>query len=296
MQVRSISRNHYKNYFNDIETLSAEVAFPLGLALFVMQAFTRSSYSAEQGGENNEILEFIGDQVLSYYVVKLIAESYGALNRDCEYTFRVCENRFTKLKQEFTSNEVLAKIIDEWEIVEYLIVGKSDYINEVDKQVKVKADLFEAILGAIAVESRWDSAVLEKVVSQMLSIQKKIDSINENEYRSVQFDMDTAVNTLKELAEHRGCSIPQYEYATPEQLGYDKDGNPIWGCACTITTDNTLIRQQVWSSSKKTAKKATAYLVLCEYYETQNRYGINGKYMLWKYKDGKLMPKHMMQS
>ena len=33
------------------------------------QAFTRSSFSAEQGGENNEILEFIGDQVLNYFVV-----------------------------------------------------------------------------------------------------------------------------------------------------------------------------------------------------------------------------------
>ena len=66
-------------------------------SLFI-QAFTRSSYSAEQGGENNEILEFIGDQILSYYVVKIIAKYYGALNSDCEYTFRVRENDFTALK------------------------------------------------------------------------------------------------------------------------------------------------------------------------------------------------------
>ena len=77
----------------------------------LVQAFTRSSFSAEQGGENNEMLELIGDQVLSYYVVKLMAERYGALNSDCEYSFRVRENQFTKLKQEFISNEALAKII-----------------------------------------------------------------------------------------------------------------------------------------------------------------------------------------
>ena len=52
----------------------------------LLQAFTRRSYSAEQGGENNEILEFIGDQVLSYYVVKIMAEYCSALNRGCEYT------------------------------------------------------------------------------------------------------------------------------------------------------------------------------------------------------------------
>ena len=77
------------------------------------QAFTRSSYSAECGGESNEILEFIGDQVLSYFVVKIIAERLGALNGDCEYAFRVRENKFTAIKQELVCNEALAKIIDE---------------------------------------------------------------------------------------------------------------------------------------------------------------------------------------
>lgn len=259
------------------------------------QAFTRSSYSAEQGGENNEILEFIGDQVLSYYVVKIIAEHYGALNSDYEYTFRVRENKFTLLKQELVSNEALAKIIDEWGIGEYLIVGKSDYLNEVDKQIKVKADLFESILGAIAVASKWDSAVLEKAVSQMLSIDEKIKSIIKTEYRPAQFDIENAVSTLKELAEHGGCSVPKYEYGTPEYLGYDKYGNPIWVCTCCILTDKTAIGRQVWTSSKKAAKKAAAYLVLCDYFELQNQYGINGKYTRWKYKNGKLMPEHLMK-
>lgn len=155
------------------------------------QAFTRSSYSAEQGGENNEILEFIGDQILSYYVVKTIADNYGALNSDHEYTFRIREKHFTALKQELISNETLAKIIDEWQIAEYLIVGKSDYLNEVDKQVKVKADLFEAILGAIAVASKWDSKVLEKAVCKMLSMDEKIKSVIQTDYRPVEVDMET---------------------------------------------------------------------------------------------------------
>lgn len=258
----------------------------------LVQAFTRRSYSTEQGGENNEILEFIGDQVLNYYVVKVIAEQYGALNSDGEYKFRVRENRFTALKQEFTSNEALAKIIDEWEIAKYLIVGKSDYLNEVDKQVKVKADLFEAILGAIAVACKWDSIVLEKVVNQMLSIEEKIKTIIETEYRPVQFEIENAVRALKELAEHGGCSIPEYEYHTPEQLGYDKDGKPIWACSCTIYKPT--IRKLVWASSKKAAKKAAAYLVLCEHFELQNQHGINGGYAIWKYKNGKLMPGHPM--
>ena len=259
----------------------------------LIQAFTRSSYSAEKGGENNEILEFIGDQVLSYYVIKVIAERYGALNGDFEYTFRVCENRFNSIKQELVNNEALAKIIDEWGIAKYLIVGKSDFANEVDKQVKVKADLFEAIIGAIAVASKWDSVVMEKTIGMALSIDKRIKTINETEYRPVECNIDNSVNALKELAEHRGCTPPKYEYGTPEEWGYDKEGNPKWVCTCMITNDRTDIARKVWTSSKKAAKKAAAYLVLCEHFGLQNEYGENGKYHSWVYKDGKLMPEYM---
>lgn len=260
-----------------------------GSNILLLQAFTRSSYSSEYGGANNEILEFIGDQVLGYYVVKLVAERCGAWNSNYEFSFRVRENRFHAVKQELINNESLAKIIDDWEVLEYLIVGKSDYINEVDKQTKVKADLFEAILGAIAVACKWDSGVLEKAVSQMLSMDKKMYSIVETDYRPARFDMDNAVSTLKELAEHGGCSVPQYEFVAPEYLGYDKDGNPIWCCTCSIVNDRTGITRQVWGPSKKTVKKCAAYLVLCEHYELQNEYGIN-RSIAFRYKDGKLIP------
>lgn len=256
----------------------------------LLQAFTRSSYSAEQGGESNEILEFIGDQVLSYYVVKIVSERCGARNSNWEYKFRVRENRFHTLKQELIHNESLASIIDDWGVAEYLIVGKSDFSNKVDKQPKVKADLLEAILGAIAVASSWDSAVLEKAVSRILDIDEKIRTIIETDHRPVQFDLENAVNTLKELAEHGGCSVPEYEFMGPEYLGYDENGNPIWCCTCTVVNDRTGITRQVWGSSKKAVKKGAAYLVLCEHFELQNEYGINRYVLCFKYKDGKLMP------
>ncbi len=258
----------------------------------LIQAFTRSSYSAEQGGENNEIFEFIGDQVLSYYVVKIISRYYGASNGDCEYTFRVRENRFSALKQEFLSNEALARIIDEWGVVKYLIVGKSDYMNNVDQQVKVKADLLEAIVGAIAVSMRWDSEVLEKAIERILSIEDRIKQIIETDFRPVSFDMENSVRVLKELSEHGVCTPPEYEYGTPEELGNDENGNPRWVCNCSTVTDRTYIIRQVWTSSKKAAKKAAAYLVLCDHFELQNEYGVNGNHIIWIFKDGKLMPEY----
>ena len=66
----------------------------------LIQAFTRSSYTAMCGGENNEVLEFIGDQVMSYYLTRQIVARCGALNYAGEFSFRIRENRFTVIKQE----------------------------------------------------------------------------------------------------------------------------------------------------------------------------------------------------
>ena len=45
----------------------------------LQQAFTRRSYTAENGGENNEVLEFIGDKALDFVIVKLLIQKYGQM-------------------------------------------------------------------------------------------------------------------------------------------------------------------------------------------------------------------------
>jgi len=256
----------------------------------LIQAFTRSSYAAEAGIESNEILEFIGDQVLSYYTIKLISEHFGAYNNQMNYRFRIREKQLSEIKNKLISNENLASIIDSWNVIEYLIVGKSDYLNHVDEQVKVKADLFEAILGAIAVRSEWDSNVLEKAVIKMLSLNEILEQLDFERFRPVVFTIDNAVNTLKELAERGKCTMPEYSYSTPEHLGYDKDGNPIWTCRCSLTDDKTGYIRTVFANSKKDAKKTSAYLVLCQMFELQNEHGVNRICPVWHYKDSKLYP------
>ena len=207
-----------------------------------------------------------------------------------DYTFRIRENRFTTIKQDFISNENFARIIDEWGIIDCLLVGKSDEKNEVHKQTKIKADLFESIIGAMAVESNWDDEILEKVVNQALHIDEKIDELIKNDFGYRWFNLDNAVSKLKEYAEQQIFSVSEYECVGPEYLGHDNDGNPKWGCKCSLINDTTGIMRSVMASSKKDAKKAVAYLLLCEHYQVQNQYGVNDSFNWWIYKDGKLIP------
>ncbi len=273
------------------QTLKDVVAEKTGYIIvsnaILIQAFTRSSYSAVEGGENNEVLEFIGDRVLDFYVTKSITKRFGARGDDGSYSFRVRENRFTEIKSEITSNKALAKIVDEWDIVKYLVVGKSDLQNNVGEQEKVKADLFEAILGAIATATNWNSEILERAVSKMLSIEDALENIVITDYRPVEVTLDNAINTLNEMAGHHICDYPTYEITGPENLGYDEEGNPKWHCACAV--GNLGITRGVLSNSKKISKKAAAYLVLCDHFELQNEYGSNSKLPGWTWKDGQLV-------
>ena len=46
------------------------------------QAFIRRSYSHENGGDNNEILEFIGDKALDLAVIRILMEREGTMKEN----------------------------------------------------------------------------------------------------------------------------------------------------------------------------------------------------------------------
>lgn len=256
----------------------------------IEQAFTRSSYSKRFGGGSNENLEFIGDTILGYHVVYRLYDHYGTIHNGedgCYYTFTAHERDLTALKSRIVSNRTLAAVIDEWDLCGYLIVGQSDIDNEIDKQEKIKADLFEAIIGAYAVQSKWDHAVMDSIISTVLPIERFIMEYEKAQYRPPRFDAENAVTTLKEYAEGEHCSFPEYVFPDPSQIRHDKNGNPVWFCRCTVVSRE--ISVTVFAHSKKDAKKYAAYLVLCYLFELPNEYGPSKKRAIWGFDGEKLI-------
>ena len=102
----------------------------------LQQAFVRRSYSKENGGEDNEVLEFIGDKALDLIVVKILAETYGSYadeyddfnwNEDFnEFVSEYSEGKLTEIKKKMVCREMLAKRIRSFGFQYELIMGKSD--------------------------------------------------------------------------------------------------------------------------------------------------------------------------
>ena len=58
----------------------------------LQQAFVRKSYSEEHGGQNNEVLEFIGDKALDFAVVRIMMERFEIITEDKEWSEIVNRN------------------------------------------------------------------------------------------------------------------------------------------------------------------------------------------------------------
>ena len=162
---------------NDLISIENQIDYKFKNKDLLKQAFVRRSYSVENGGSDNEILEFIGDKVLDLVVVQMLTEEYGYMASECENLkldecnefYSDCdEGELTEIKRSLVQRKNLAERINVLGFSEFLIMGNSDVNNNVDAKESVKEDLFEAIVGAVTLDCNWDMKVLKQVVEQML--------------------------------------------------------------------------------------------------------------------------------
>lgn len=175
---------------NDIYNIQQIIGFNFQNHDLLQQAFVRRSYSKEHGGENNEVLEFIGDRVLDFVVVKILTEEFGSLASEWndydpsedfnEFISEHQENKLTEIKKRLVEKYTLANCIDDLGLAEYLIMGQGDRKNNVQESPSVMEDLFEAIIGAEAIDSNYDIPRIQDSVELMLNPKSIIfdDEIN----------------------------------------------------------------------------------------------------------------------
>lgn len=215
----------------------------------LQQAFVRRSYSQENGGENNEVLEFIGDKAIDFVVMKTIMKKYGSITKGKdfeEFKTKYDEGKFTEIKKKLVEGKNLARCIDSLGFNKYLIMGRGDQKNNVQEMDSVKEDLFEAIVGAVTIDSEWDFREIEDVVKNMLDI---------NSFLSDKQEEIDYVAEIQEWYQKRYDSLPPYEF-------HDlRDG---YGCSLEIDGDDFYEESRnKGNARKKVARLAYEYLDSC---------------------------------
>ena len=141
--------------------------------------------------ENNERLEFLGDSILNMLVTEYLYKTYPHLP----------EGDLSKMKSIVVSGQALTKIARSWNLGEYLRVGQGEARNGGRNRDSLLEDAFEAILGAIYLDSdiRQCRKFLERhIFPNIQEVVSEEDFIN---YKSA----------LLEYMQARGLTPPDYE-------------------------------------------------------------------------------------
>ena len=121
----------------EIKFIQDQIGYTFKNQELLVQAFTRRSYSMEKGGQDNEVLEFIGDKALDFVVVKQLSEEFGHYSKKYQnwekwgkteetgtFISDLDEGELTEIKKQLVQKNTLADAIDNLGIAYYLIMGK----------------------------------------------------------------------------------------------------------------------------------------------------------------------------
>ncbi len=111
-------------------------------------ALTHISYANDTHTESNQRLEFLGDSVLSYVIASKIYEIYPKCH----------EGELTKIRAALVCEKSLAALSRKMGIGDSIKFGRSEAMSRGGKKDSILADTFEAILGAIFLDSGIETA------------------------------------------------------------------------------------------------------------------------------------------
>ena len=111
----------------------------------LVTALRHRSWVAENAGESNERLEFLGDAVLGMVVTDYIFEIYPTLP----------EGQLAKVRASVVNAQALAEVATELEVGQGLYLGKGEAASGGREKPSILADAMEALLGAIYLDGGW---------------------------------------------------------------------------------------------------------------------------------------------
>ena len=241
--------------------IQEQIGYKFKRSELLRQAFTRRSYSEENKGFlNNEVLEFYGDKALDLIVTKKMSEYFGNITENDRFYSCKNEGELTDIKKKLVCREMLASriraIFGDHNPM-YLWMGKGDIEQKVWEQDSVQEDLFEAIIGAVAIDSNWNIEMLTNVVDLML---------NPEFYFKNGFDNGrNYVDLLQQWCQKKYRRLPVYHFqmgCSNDKLLYDEYDGGTYQCNLAIFPFNCFQALGKTKSSAKmaAAKKAYEYL------------------------------------
>ena len=217
-----------------MEKLQKNLSYQFSDIELLNKALTHRSVSKH----NNERLEFLGDSVLG----SIISEELYSRHSNID------EGQLSRLRSHLVRGNTLANLAKKLDISENLRLGQGELKSGGFRRESILADTFEAILGAIFLDS--DYLTVKKVVLNLFS-----DLLNEARSEDSLKDFKTQ---LQELLQKKGYDLPKYELLQTK----GKDHNAVFYVSCHVEVLKIKVEKN--AKSIKRAEQACAQSILEE--------------------------------
>ena len=217
-----------------MEKLQKNFSYEFNDIGLLKQALTHRSVSKN----NNERLEFLGDSVLGCVISEELYIRYPLID----------EGQLSRLRSHLVRGQTLANLAKTLNISESLTLGQGELKSGGFRRESILADAFEAILGAIFLDS--DYLIVKRIILELFD-----DLLNQSKPEDSLKDFKTQ---LQELLQKKGYSLPSYELIQTK----GKDHNAIFYVSCTVTELN--LKSEKNAKSIKRAEQACAQSILEE--------------------------------
>jgi len=190
-----------------MDKLQKSISYQFNNLELLKQALTHRSASKK----NNERLEFLGDSILGCIISRELYQRFPLID----------EGQLSRLRSYLVRGKTLAKLAKTIKLSETLVLGQSELKSGGFQRESIQADAFEAILGAIFLDSDYltVSSVVLKLYEGLLNDASPEDSLKD--YKT----------QLQEFLQKKGHSLPLYELI--ETKGQDHDA--IFYVRCIIS-------------------------------------------------------------
>lgn len=172
---------------NGIFTLQTRIGYFFKDENLLLLALTHKSFDKNT---NNERLEFLGDAVLDLIIGEFVFVKLPKCN----------EGILTKIRAAMVNENSFANLANNIELGKYIFISKSESRNAGHKKPSILSDAFEALIGAIYLDSGLESA--KKVALSLIEREYK-----DIELTSLFVDYKTA---LQELTQAICGALPEY--------------------------------------------------------------------------------------
>ncbi len=233
-----LSKSQFKNL--DFGAIESTIGYRFKDRSLLLTAFTHSSYLSISGGksyDSNERMEFLGDAVLDLVVTEFLYRTRPETR----------EGTLSKMKSVLVSRKVLADVIANMELGQFLLVNSGEEKTGGKKRPSNLANLYETILGAIYLDGGLTKAsdfIENSLLDDHNLVLKNESFIN---YKSI----------LLEHAQSRGGKGPVYTLVSESGPDHEKK------FVIDVHLGNN-VNARGSGKSKKVAEQRAAHILLKE--------------------------------